>query len=231
MNVITINGQIGTGGPEIGNEVARRLGYEYVDRLILAEAAQRLGATVAVLREKERRVPTARERIARFLQTVMERSAASGAMGDPYFGPGLAVLLGEEYPELAKEPITSADQVHDQRFIEVTQAVIKELASKLNVVINGRASNLILKDLPDAFHVGLVSSGMDSRIKVIMTREGVSAEEAARMINEHEKARVTYFRKFFKASPYDPTLYHIMIDAHRLGPNRVATAIISAAGH
>ena len=38
MTVITINGQIGTGGPEISAEVARRLGFDYVDRLILAEA-------------------------------------------------------------------------------------------------------------------------------------------------------------------------------------------------
>ncbi|MFC1935186.1 AAA family ATPase [Chloroflexota bacterium] len=229
MTVITINGQIGTGGPEIAAELARRLGFDYVDRLILAEAALRLGATVEALAEKEQRTPSRGERIARFLQTLMERSAAAGAGGDPYFGPGLGVLLGQDYTEVMREPITRADQLKDDHFIEATQSVIQELANSGNTIINGRASNLILRDRPDAFHVGLVSSSMESRINVIANRLGVPPEEAERIVNEHEKARVAYFRKFFKASAEDPSKFHIMLDTHRLDRDRVAAIIINAA--
>ena len=97
MAVITINGQIGTGAPEISSEVARLLGIDYVDRLILAEAAKRLGATVEALAEREQRPLTRGDRIARFLQSALERSAAAGTGGDPYFGPGLGTMLGREY--------------------------------------------------------------------------------------------------------------------------------------
>ena len=230
MPVITINGQIGTGGPEISAEVARRLGFDFVDRLILAEAARRLGATVEALAEKEQRTPSRGERLARFLQTLMESSAAAGAGGDPYFGPGLGILLGQDYTEVVREPITRADQLKDEHFIETTQAVIRELANSGNVVISGRASNLILKDRPDAFHVGLVSSSMESRINVIANRLGASREEAERIVSEHEKARVAYVRKFFKASVEDPVSFHIMLDTHKLDRNRVATIITHAAG-
>ena len=96
MTVITINGQAGSAVLEIGAEVARRLGFDYVDRLILAEAAKRLGATVEALAEMEQRVLSCGERIARFLQTLLERSAAAGTGGDPYFGPDIGVLLGQE---------------------------------------------------------------------------------------------------------------------------------------
>lgn len=230
MTVITINGQIGTGGPEISAEVARRLGFDFVDRSILAEAARRLGATVAALAEKEQRTPSRRERLVQFLQTLMERSALAGAGGDPYYSPSLVIMLGQDYTEVSHEPITRADQLKDEHFIETTKNVIRELADKGNVVINGRASNLILANRPDAFHVGLVSSAMASRINVIVNRLGVSPEEAAKIVNEQEKARVTYFRKFFKASAYDPASFHIMLDMHRLSRDRASTTIIHAAG-
>ena len=230
MPGITVNGEIGSGGPEIAADVARRLQFDYVDRLILAEAAKRLGATVEALAEKEQRVPTLGERIARFLQTIIERSAAAGAGGDPYFGPGIGILLGEEYPDLAREQLTSADQVHDQHFIEATQTVIRDLAGAGNAVINGRASNLILKDRPNTFHVGLVSSSMESRVKVIVNRLGITEEEAERTVIEHEKARVIYFQKFFNVSAVDATNFHIMLDTHKLGHDRAVSIVIQAAG-
>ena len=42
MSVVTIRGQLGSGAPEIGREVAERLHADYVDREIIAEVAARL---------------------------------------------------------------------------------------------------------------------------------------------------------------------------------------------
>ena len=229
MTVITINGQIGAAGHEIGAMVARRLQLDYVDRLILAEAAKRLGTTVAALAEKEQRVRSLGERIARFLQTLMERSAVAGAGADPYFDPGIGVLLGQDYPHVMEEPITQADQVEDESFIEATKAVIQEMADEGNAVIIGRASNIILKDHASAFHVALVSSDMESRARVIGNRQGISLEEAERIVNEHEKARVDYFRRYFKASADDPLISHMTLNIHLLGQERAAEIIVQAA--
>ena len=228
MNVITINGQFGSAALEIGAEVARRLQFDYVDRLILAEAAKRLGTTVEALVEKEQRVPSLGERIAKFLQTIMERSAASGAGGDPYFGGGIGILMGQEYQEVVGEPITAADQLEDEHFISATWSVIQDIANDGKAVIIGRAGNLILKDNPDAFHVGLVST-MESRIKVIAKRENLPDEEAERFANDYEKARVTFFKKFFGALPDDPANFHLMLNTHNLDVERVADIIIHAA--
>ena len=68
MAVVTVNGQIGCGGFEVGAQVALVLNADYVDRLILVEAAKRIGATVEVMAEKEQRLGRVRDRIARFLQ-------------------------------------------------------------------------------------------------------------------------------------------------------------------
>ncbi|MDO8751628.1 MAG: cytidylate kinase-like family protein [Dehalococcoidia bacterium] len=224
MTVITINGQIGAGGQEIGAEVAKRLHLDYVDRLILAEAAKRLSATVEALVEREQRSLTRNERIARFLQTLVERSAVGS---DPYFGGGIGVVLGQEYQDAVKEPITRADQVRDEQFIEATRAVIQELARAGNAVIIGRASNLILKGYPDAFHVGLVST-VESRIKVMAEREGVSLQEAERSVNEAERARVVFFKKFFRVSADDPANFHMILNTHALDSERAASIIVQA---
>ena len=228
MTLITINGQVGTGGLEIGADVARRLHLDYVDRLILAEAAKRLGATVEVLAEREERLLSRNQRIARFLQTLMERSAVSDAAGDPYFGAGIGLVLGQEYQDAVKEPITRADQLRDEQFIEATRAVIQELARVGNAVIIGRASNLILKGAQDAFHVGLVST-VESRVKVVAERDSISLREAERRIDEAEKARVAFFRKFFRASADDPANFHMILNTHALDSERAASIIVQAA--
>lgn len=224
MAVITINGQRGSGAREIGAEVARQLQYDYVDRLILSEAARHLGATVEAVEDKWQRSPGLGGRLSRFLERLMERSATAGAGGDPYFGPGLGVLLGQDYPDAVTEPISNADQLEDEHFLEATQNVIVNLADSGNVVIIGRASNHILKERSDALHVGMVST-LESRVEVVAKREGLSTDEARRFTIETEKARVEYFRKFFKASADEPADYHLMLSTHMVD-QRTATDII-----
>lgn len=227
MAVITINGQVGSGARGIGPSIARKLRFDYVDRLILAEAAKRLGATVEALAQKEAHTPTVGERIARFLNTLMERSALAGSGADPYFGPALGVLLGQDYPEAVEEPISRADRLEDERFIETTKAVIVELADEGGTVIIGRSSNIILKGRPDAFHVGLVSS-LESRIRTIATRERIPDDEARQIVVEHERARVAFFRRYFQATSDNPADYHMMLNTDRLSQETAAGVIVDA---
>lgn len=199
-----------------------------MDRRILEEAAKRLGATEEAVAERERRPLSRRERLARLLQGILERSAAAGGGEDPYFGPDLGVLLGRQYPEVMREPITRADELDDQRFLQVTQEVIRELASSGSAVIIGRASNLILRDHPTAFHVG-VAAPSEERLRRVAEREGVSREEAARLMDAHERARTAFYRKFFKVTPEDPAFLHLLMNTHLLGDKRAVEVIVRAA--
>ena len=227
MPLITINGQFGTGAPEIGAEAARLLRIDYVDRSILAEAAKRLGATEEALAELEQRPLSRVDRIARFLQSALERSATAGTGGDPYFGPGLGTMLGREYVDVTQEPGSRADGLDDREFIEGTRAVITEVAEEGDAVIIGRASNVILQDFPGAFHVGLVAS-LQHRIGIIAARENLPEEEAEQRTNLQEKAREAFFRKFFKVQPDDPAGYHLILNTDRLNHEKTAAIIVSA---
>ena len=79
MPVVTIDGQVGSSGMEIGLIVASTLGTDYFDQAILEQAAQRLGATVQAVEEKHAHPARVRDRVARFLTNFLEKSAAAGS--------------------------------------------------------------------------------------------------------------------------------------------------------
>lgn len=227
MPIITINSPHGSGAVEVGHMVARRMGLDYVDRLVLAEASKRIGATLEAMEEKEQRIHRTRDRIARFVQRMLERSALSGAGGEPYFGTGYDILLARDYTELAEGPVASAQQLDDQHFLEVTGAVIKDIARSGDAVINGRGSNIILKDEPDVLHVGLWAH-MEKRVSVLMTRHHIHESEARQLANRMEKARRSYFQRFFKADPYHPSHFDLMINMDKYDFTSAANIIVQA---
>jgi len=62
MAIVTIAHETGSGGPEIGIELAKRLGWRYVDREMLSEAAQRYGVGEDKLTELDEKKPSLFER-------------------------------------------------------------------------------------------------------------------------------------------------------------------------
>jgi cytidylate kinase len=62
MAIVTIAHETGSGGPEIGIELAKRLGWRYVDREMLSEAAIRYGVGEDKLTELDEKKPSLFER-------------------------------------------------------------------------------------------------------------------------------------------------------------------------
>jgi cytidylate kinase len=228
--VITITGLIGSGAPEVGAEVSRKLGMDYVDRLILAEAARKMGTTVAILAERTERPQSFGDRVAEFVRTVLERSALAGGGADPYFGGGLDALLVREYRDFPPEDVesTTGGILTDSKLLEVTSSVIREIAQTGNVVIAGRGANIILRDQPGVLHVALVSS-LEERVKRIMEREELGREEAERFVHENDRARQAYYHRFFKVQAEDPRHYHLVLNTDWLTVPRSAEVVIATA--
>jgi cytidylate kinase len=62
MAIVTIAHETGSGGPEIGIELAKRLGWRFVDREMLPEAALRYGVGEEKLTELDEKKPSLFER-------------------------------------------------------------------------------------------------------------------------------------------------------------------------
>ena len=104
---------------------------------------------------------------------------------------------------------------------------MKDLASTGNVLIMGRGGNMVLKDDPSALHVGVVAP-IEFRIDTAMRRNNMDRADAERYVMIEERARVSFYRRHFKAHPDDPHLYHMMVNPATLGVERAASVVAHA---
>lgn len=228
MPVITINGPIGCGAVTIGQMVSEQMNLNFVDRLFFTEAARIIGTPVGTLIAKEQRVDRFRDRLGRFVQTMLERSAMSGVSGEPYFGRGIENLPPETYMDLAGEGRV-AQKLDDKTFIEAMTKVANDLHAQGNAVIIGRGANQILADAPHTLHVGLLAP-MEVRVKTLIDREHFEKEEAEIHVEELERAREDFIMKFWKVHPNEAKHYHMMLNMGKMNPKTAAEVICHAAG-
>ena len=228
MPVITINGPIGCGAVTIGQMVSEQMNMNFVDRLFFTEAARIIGTPVGTLIAKEQRVDRFRDRLGRFVQTMLERSAMSGVSGEPYFGRGIENLPPETYMDLTGDG-SVAQKVDDKTFIEAMTKVANDLHAQGNAVIIGRGANQILAHAPHTLHVGLLAP-MEVRVKTLIDREHFEKEEAEIHVEELERAREDFIMKFWKVHPNEAKHYHMMLNMGKMNPKTAAEVICNAAG-
>ena len=222
------SGPIGSGAVTVGQMVAHEINLNFVDRLFFTEASRILGTPVGTLIAKEQRVNRFRDRLRRFVQTMLERSAVAGVSGEPYFGRGIETLPPETFAELSGDK-PSTSEVDDKAFLEATTRVVHDLYSSGDVVIIGRGANGILANTPGVVHVGLLAP-IEMRVETMMQREHLDRDEAEVYVRELDEAWASYFRKFFKPSPTDPARYHMMLNMEKLPAKTAAAAIVHACG-
>lgn len=226
MPIVTISGQVGTGAREIGRAIAQRLQIDYVDQEILVEAARALGVPVESVVSHDERTAGLGERLAGMLRRFLERSAAAGA-SDPMLGTGgLDLVLSRTYQEAAEGE--GLQEVSDKQYMDALTSIINDLAKHDNVLIIGRGSQMILKDWPGAFHVLLVAP-LEQREAFIATRDGLSAEDAAKRVHDGDKGRHSFHHKFFTHHVDDPTLYDLSLNTGRHAIDDAAELIAAAA--
>jgi cytidylate kinase len=218
-----MSGTIASGAREIGWAVAASLRIDFVDQQLLVDAAKRLGVPVDVMAGRDERCTSFRERLAALLRSLLERSAAGG---DPLTGAGgLEVILGRTYADLARE--REEPEVSDALYMKTMTAIIRELGDRGGIVVLGRGSQMILRDLPGALHV-LTLAPQELRIERLVTREGISIEEATSRVHESDRARAAFHRKFWKVDANDPSLFDLTLETSRL-PFDVGAELVAAA--
>jgi len=220
-----MSGNIASGAREVGQGAARLVGVDFVDQQLMVQAAQRCGVPVGTVAEHDERRGSFKERFSGLLRTFIERSAASGA--DPLAGAtGLEVILSRSYAEMAGEQ--EEPQLSDQLYLKTMTLIIQELAARGDVVLLGRGSQMILKDMPTALHV-LCLAPRELRAYRLAERDGIGMEDATRRTAESDRARCAFFRKFWKVDVENPKLYDLSIDTSRLSYEIAADLVASAA--
>jgi cytidylate kinase len=182
---ITIARQVGCGGAYIGQIIARRLGFRYVDREVLHLAAQALGVEAAA-------VEASKEKLTSFWEKL--------------FG-GLTVLP----PESAYTPPpvrTFTDEDLFQRQVEV----LKLIAAREDCVIVGYGGAFVLPNHGRSVNL-YFHAPLKFRMRRLMEIYHLpGTHEARRMIEESDEMRKRYFARMTDRDWTCADNYHLCID-------------------
>ena len=229
MTVVAMSGLTGGGARVLGPLVAERLDSDYVDRLILINAARHVGATVEALAEREHRPLTRAERFTALVERILERSAVTSGGADPFFGTGAVALLTEEFEDVPQRTITRGHELEDEAYAAALRHVIEDLAAEGNVVIVGRGAPFILTNNADVLRVGVASTWED-RVARIMQQEHVDHAGAEQTIENRDQARTAYYARFLGVDdPDDPQLYHLVVNTSEVGVDYAVRMVVDAA--
>ena len=188
--MITISRQFGTGGHEIGVELARRLGVKLLDKQILNEVASRMHIVEDAVEKIEMRNPLWRDDFTNFYRTYMAHAEYNGLEQD------------KTSHELFK---AQAD-------------VIRSIANDESCLIVGRCGFDIFANHPNALKI-FIHSSVDSRKRRIAEKFDISEHDAAAMIVDNDYSRELYTKKFTGREWKDATNYDISLDVRKFGIN------------
>ncbi|HKT60600.1 MAG TPA: cytidylate kinase-like family protein, partial [Gemmatimonadales bacterium] len=190
--LITISRQFGAGGSIVARQVAERLGWRVVDNELVEQVAARAGLSPEHVAEREERVSTFVERLARTL------AAASPDVFPPPESAGAVV------------------DVPETDLVRITEKVVAEVAAQGRVVLVGRAAPAVLSREADALHVKLVAPRA-FRIQVAADRLGCAGDKAAAVLDRTDRMRERYLREYYRRDWNDPVNYHLVLNTGVLG--------------
>jgi hypothetical protein len=104
---------------------------------------------------------------------------------------------------------------------------IAKLASVGNVILIGRGSHIITRNLSHVVHVRIIAP-LEQRIERAAAIEQISATSAARIVRQDDHARTAFVKSHFDEDPDDPDAYHLTINTGKTDPRTAAAIILTA---
>ena len=182
---IAISRQMGSGGTYVGYLLAQELGYKYVDREILRQAAEHLGKEESWLENCEGR--------------------SSGIVAN------ILKAFSFGSPETSFIPPFETP-IYDRDLFDLECRIINDIAGRFNAVILGRGGFHALKSHPRLIRV-FIHAPIEFRIQRLMKAQQITQNRKAHSILEDsDKSRARFIRDMTGVDWTDAKNYHLCID-------------------
>lgn len=198
--IITIARQYGSGGREIGEKLAGKLGIPFYDKDLIAMAARESGYNKQIFEKADERVTNSLL---------------------------YSLLIGSHTLSYPPPPETNLP-LSDKLFL-IQCGIIRQVAQEGPCVIVGRCADYILRDFDDVLNV-FIHADKRSRLDRIVQKYGGSAEKAAEIIAKTDKRRANYYNFYTNHRWGDAENYHLTLNSSALGIDNIVDLILSAAG-
>ena len=183
---ITISRQMGSGGSYIGYSAAKALGFKYIDREILRQAAKHLGTDPGALEYLDERSPGLIEKITR---------------GFSFGMPEMSV------------PLLQNRQVDYKDLFVLEGKIMNEIADRYSAVIVGRWGFYALRERHEVIRV-YIHAPQEFRVKRIMNAQKISdTREVQARVKESDQIRARFIREMAGVDWTDARNYHLCVDS------------------
>lgn len=204
-SVVCVSHATGSGGEEVGRQVAHQLGYLYVDEEIVARAAAQGGLEPRDIADEERR--------SSFARRVLEALAEGG--GDGWtFGASAAAAM---------ESVRPAD------IRALIRETVLQTVARGRVVIVAHAASYAVEPDPANLRV-LVTASPRTRAERLRAQDSLGEPQAMRMVEESDAGRRDYLKRFYGVDRESPTDYDLVINTDVISTEQAADIVSQAAG-
>jgi len=187
----------GAGGEFIGRDLARQLGFGYLNEAIVAQVAKDHGVDQTMVVAAERRKS--------FLTRVAEM-AARGAV-DVAPDPSLYVL---------DETDTLLSLIRD---------AVRDAAGRGSVVLVAHAACYACAGRSDVLRV-CVTAPLSARASRVASSLGISEAEAAKSLRRSDAGRASYLKRVYGVGQEAPTDYDVVLNTGRFAPQAAVGVIL-----
>jgi len=183
IRIITVEREYGSGGGEIAQLLAERLGWKLWDQLLTEEIARKVDCPKAVVERREER-------------------------NDPLYYRLFKSFMRGSYEGSINAPRLKL--VDSECVLRMTRNVVLNIAEAGNCVIVGRGSQHFLENRTDTLRVFLYAP-TEEKIRRVAAR-GHSLPEARELVDTVDRDRGAYIQKYFKVEWPTRWLYHVMLN-------------------
>jgi len=200
--VITISRTLAAGGEEIGRAAAEEFGFRYADEEIIVRAAEMAGVSPQTVASVEH-TPG-------FITRVLEAMARSAVDTDGYSG---AAMTGG---------VTRAE------YEGIIERVVRETGGQGDVVIVAHGASIPLAGKEGVFR-SFITASPATRIGRLVQAANLSESEARKAVEESDRQRREYLRRFYDVREELPTHYDVVVNTDTLTIPAATQLLIAAA--
>lgn len=186
--IYTIGREFGSGGKEVGEKLAQRLGIKLYDKELLQHAAKESGFCEEIFENHDEKPTNS------FLYSlVMDTYSVGGYSSTPFL----------DMPLNHKVFLAQFD-------------AIKKIAAQESCVIVGRCADYALSENPDCINI-FIHADIEQRMKTVSKRLNITENKAKDIIQKKDKQRASYYNYYTSKKWGDSVSYHMTLDSGKLG--------------
>jgi cytidylate kinase len=191
--VISINRELGSGGRTVGRLLAEKLGVHFYDKALIKALEEKYKLTVDEIEKLKGRKHNWWADFERIVQ----------------IGQGLTSTYSSLYKD-NESGLPTTDEM-----FKVETEILKDIAHEESCVVAGRSGFYVFRNHPNHLSV-LIQASIPYRVARVVKKQNMTEDEARKTIDQVDRMRENYVKKYTNASRYDTRFYDVVITMDKI---------------